>query len=163
MAKKLASKAKAPKASKSVTPKLVGLASVRARIDALDAKLLKLIDERAAMARDVIAAKGEDRGLPIRTDRESAVIRGLLAQQHRTGAVQPNTACNQLGALLGNLCLEFAALAIILGGGLIRAALLLLRQKTGAAARTAYKFSTAYLAFLFMAMILDRLILKFLL
>jgi chorismate mutase len=56
------------------------LSDVRKRIDALDAKLLKLIDERAAMARDVIAAKGEDRGLPIRTDRESAVLRGLLAQ-----------------------------------------------------------------------------------
>lgn len=72
MAKK-PSKAKAPKAPKAASPKLTGLASVRARIDALDAKLLKLIDERAAMARDVIAAKGEDRGLPIRTDRESAV------------------------------------------------------------------------------------------
>ena len=57
------------------------LPEVRAAIDALDAKLLKLIDQRAAFARDVIAAKGEDRGLPIRTDRESAVIRGLLARK----------------------------------------------------------------------------------
>jgi heme O synthase-like polyprenyltransferase len=40
-----------------------------------------------------------------------------------------------------------------------RAALNLIREKTGAAARVAYKFSTAYLAFLFMAMILDKLLL----
>ena len=50
--------------------------------------------------------------------------------------------------------------ALVLGGGLIRTALLLIRSKTGAAARTAYKFSTAYLAFLFMAMILDRVFLR---
>jgi len=61
------------------------LSEVRARIDALDAELLRLIDERAAMARDVIAAKDPDDGLPIRTDRESAVIRGLLARP-RTAA-----------------------------------------------------------------------------
>jgi len=81
--KKPAAKARTPAKAKALAPPKgpPTLAEVRARIDALDAKLLKLIDERAAFARDVIAAKGEDRGLPIRTDRESAVIRGLLAQK----------------------------------------------------------------------------------
>jgi protoheme IX farnesyltransferase len=68
-----------------------------------------------------------------------------------------------LPVLFGFLGQIYMLAAVVLGGGLIRAALLLIRDKTGAAARTAYKFSTAYLAFLFMAMILDRLILPFLL
>lgn len=49
--------------------------------------------------------------------------------------------------------------ALVLGMGLIRAVLLLMREKSGAAARATYKFSTAYLAFLFMAMILDKILL----
>lgn len=49
--------------------------------------------------------------------------------------------------------------AVLLGVGLIRAAVTLLREKSGAAARAMYKFSTAYLAFLFMAMILDKILL----
>jgi len=49
--------------------------------------------------------------------------------------------------------------AVLLGVGLIRAAVTLMREKSGAAARAAYKFSTAYLAFLFMAMILDKIFL----
>ncbi len=49
--------------------------------------------------------------------------------------------------------------ALALGIGLIRAAIHLMHEKSGAAARAAYKFSTAYLAFLFMAMILDKLLL----
>lgn len=49
--------------------------------------------------------------------------------------------------------------ALALGGNLIREAVRLMHEKTGAAARRAYKFSTAYLAFLFMAMIIDTLLL----
>ncbi len=49
--------------------------------------------------------------------------------------------------------------AVTLGLGLIRASIKLIREGTGAAARAAYKFSTAYLAFLFMAMILDKILL----
>ncbi|MEO8398111.1 MAG: UbiA family prenyltransferase, partial [Chloroflexota bacterium] len=64
-----------------------------------------------------------------------------------------------LPVLFGFLGPIYMLAAIVLGGGLIRAALLLIRDKTGAAARTAYKFSTAYLAFLFMAMILDKILL----
>lgn len=49
--------------------------------------------------------------------------------------------------------------AVALGLGLIRAAVLLIRRATGAAARSMYKYSTAYLAFLFLAMMVDRLVL----
>lgn len=49
--------------------------------------------------------------------------------------------------------------AAILGIGLIRMSVLLIQQKDGAAARRMYKYSTAYLAFLFLAMIFDRLLL----
>ncbi|HVU10546.1 MAG TPA: heme o synthase [Phototrophicaceae bacterium] len=49
--------------------------------------------------------------------------------------------------------------ALTLGIGLIRASIKLIKEGTGAAARSAYKFSTAYLAFLFMAMILDKILL----
>ncbi|MBX7249925.1 MAG: chorismate mutase [Caulobacteraceae bacterium] len=92
------------------------LAEVRKRIDALDAKLLKLIDERAAMARDVIAAKGEDRGLPIRTDRESAVLRGLLAQpRSAAGARLVITIWREL--MGENLALQDPALNLSVWGG----------------------------------------------
>jgi len=49
--------------------------------------------------------------------------------------------------------------AAILGGVLIYLSLVLLREHDKAIARTVYKYSSAYLAFLFLAMILDRLIL----
>jgi protoheme IX farnesyltransferase len=48
--------------------------------------------------------------------------------------------------------------AVLLGVGLIRMSVLLIQQKDGPAARRMYKYSTAYLAFLFLAMILDRLL-----
>jgi protoheme IX farnesyltransferase len=54
--------------------------------------------------------------------------------------------------ILGGIYL-LAALA--LGVGLIRMALRLIRNKDGATAKRTYKYSTAYLAFLFLAMILD--------
>lgn len=49
--------------------------------------------------------------------------------------------------------------ALALGLGLIRMALVLMREKDGATAKRTYKYSTAYLAFLFMAMILDKVLL----
>ncbi|MBL8154100.1 MAG: protoheme IX farnesyltransferase [Anaerolineae bacterium] len=53
----------------------------------------------------------------------------------------------------------YLILAVVLGLGLIYKAVKLIEIKDGAAARSTYKYSTAYLAFLFMAMILDRLLL----
>jgi chorismate mutase len=65
--------------SKSAPP---SLDDVRARIDAVDAELLKLIDERSALARDVAAAKtaaGEAARFGLRPGRETQVLRKLLA------------------------------------------------------------------------------------
>lgn len=64
-----------------------------------------------------------------------------------------------LPVLFGFLGAIYGLAAVVLGLGLIRASLNLIREQTGAAARATYKFSTAYLAFLFMAMILDKIFL----
>jgi chorismate mutase len=58
------------------------LEAVRARIDAIDAELLRLIDERSALAREVAAAKaaaGEGGRFGLRPARETQVLRKLLA------------------------------------------------------------------------------------
>jgi len=65
--------------SKSAPP---SLEDVRARIDAVDAELLRLIDERSALARDVVAAKtaaGQGGAFGLRPARETHVLRKLLA------------------------------------------------------------------------------------
>jgi protoheme IX farnesyltransferase len=49
--------------------------------------------------------------------------------------------------------------AIALGAGLVWMAVRLMRESTKSVARTAYKYSTTYLAFLFMAMLLDVMLL----
>lgn len=64
-----------------------------------------------------------------------------------------------LPVLFGPLNAIYALFALALGANLIRESLRLIDEKTGAAARRTYKFSTAYLAFLFMAMIIDVLVL----
>jgi chorismate mutase len=59
------------------------LEDVRARIDAADAELLRLIDERSALAREVAAAKaasGEGGRFGLRPGRETQVLRKLLAR-----------------------------------------------------------------------------------
>lgn len=58
---------------------------------------------------------------------------------------------NFLGAI-------YLLVALTLGINLIRMAAWLIKQADGAAARRMYKYSTAYLAFLFLAMILDRIL-----
>ena len=59
------------------------LEAVRARIDAIDADLLRLVDERAALARAVAEAKraSGDHRFGLRSAREAQVIRGLLASR----------------------------------------------------------------------------------
>jgi protoheme IX farnesyltransferase len=52
----------------------------------------------------------------------------------------------------------YTAAAALLGGGLLYMAVMLIREKDGATARATYKYSTMYLAFLFLAMILDQFI-----
>ncbi len=60
------------------------------------------------------------------------------------------------------LGLFYMAVAVLLGLGLIYMSLILIREKDGATARATYKYSTTYLAVLFLAMILDRLLLPLL-
>jgi chorismate mutase len=64
------------------TPAPPSLEDVRARIDAVDAELLRLIDERSALAREVAAAKaaaGDADKFGLRPARETQVMRKLLA------------------------------------------------------------------------------------
>jgi protoheme IX farnesyltransferase len=58
------------------------------------------------------------------------------------------------------LGLIYMIVAVLLGVGLIRYSLQLIKKADGAAARTMYKYSTAYLAFLFLAMMIDRLLIR---
>ena len=65
------------------TPAPPSLEDVRARIDAIDLELLRLIDERSALAREVAAAKaaaGEADKFGLRPARETQVLRKLLGQ-----------------------------------------------------------------------------------
>jgi chorismate mutase len=69
------------------------LEAVRARIDAVDAELLRLVDERAELARTVGEIKRESgtdhaRGLNIRPDREAELLRGLLAKPRKAASAQ---------------------------------------------------------------------------
>ncbi len=56
------------------------------------------------------------------------------------------------------LGLFYFILAVVLGGGFIYQALKLIRVATGLAARQTYKYSTMYLAMLFLAMMADQLL-----
>ncbi|MEO8609747.1 MAG: heme o synthase [Chloroflexota bacterium] len=58
------------------------------------------------------------------------------------------------------LGLIYMVVAVLLGAGLIRKSLQLIKKADGAAARSMYKYSTAYLAFLFLAMMIDRLLIR---
>jgi len=67
------------------------LSAVRARIDAVDASLLALVDERAELAAAVAAAKAADsagpQGFGLRPAREAQVLRRLLAQPRKAAHV----------------------------------------------------------------------------
>ncbi len=52
--------------------------------------------------------------------------------------------------------------ASVLGVGMIYLAVKLIQKADGAAARTMYKYTTSYLAFLFLIMIVDRLVIRYL-
>jgi len=74
--------------SKSAPP---SLEAVRARIDSIDAELLRLVDERSALAREVAAAKaaaGDAGRFGLRPARETQVLRKLLGG--RRAAARPS-------------------------------------------------------------------------
>ena len=52
----------------------------------------------------------------------------------------------------------YTVTAVLLGAGMIYTSIKLIQRADGAAARTMYKYTTSYLAFLFLVMIVDRLI-----
>ena len=67
------------------------LESVRERIDAIDGELLRLLDERAELARAVAAAKRAEAGqatpgFGLRPGREAAILRRLLAEPRRAAS-----------------------------------------------------------------------------
>ena len=66
-----------------------------------------------------------------------------------------------IGLLMGveMLGIVYLIAAMILGAVMIYLAIVLLRQPSKKMAKTLYKYSSAYLAFLFLAMIIDRLVL----
>jgi heme o synthase len=56
------------------------------------------------------------------------------------------------------LGLVYMLAATVLGAGLLVMSLRLIKYQDGAAAKRMYKYSTAYLAFLFLAMMLDQIL-----
>ena len=68
-------------------PAALSLEAIRARLDAIDAGLLTLLDERAGLARDVAAAKadaGDGNKFGLRPDREAALLRRLLDRPRKS-------------------------------------------------------------------------------
>ncbi len=65
-------------------PSPLSLSELRLRIDAIDAELLRLVDERSALARDIAAAKaregGDVSGCLLRPDREAMLLRKLTGK-----------------------------------------------------------------------------------
>lgn len=73
--------------SEAKTDAAPSLDAVRQRIDALDTELLRLIDERASLARVVAAAKqaaGDGGKFGLRPGREAAILRRLIATQRKS-------------------------------------------------------------------------------
>jgi protoheme IX farnesyltransferase len=60
--------------------------------------------------------------------------------------------------VFGTFSIVYFVGAVLLGLGLVRISAILIKVADKATARRAYKFSTAYLAFLFLLMIIDRLV-----
>jgi len=75
--------------SKAKTGAAPSLDAVRQRIDALDGELLRLLDERASLARVVAAAKqaaGDGDKFALRPARETAILRRLIAGERQAAS-----------------------------------------------------------------------------
>jgi chorismate mutase len=75
--------------SKAKTGAAPSLDAVRQRIDALDTELLRLVDERASLARIVAAAKqaaGDGDKFALRPAREAAILRRLIAAERSSAS-----------------------------------------------------------------------------
>jgi chorismate mutase len=93
------------------------LEEVRARIDAIDSELLRLVDERAGLAKDVAAAKaaaGDGGKFGLRPGREAALLRKLLA---RRGNASPSLVVRVWRELIGDSLATQGPFRIAVWGG----------------------------------------------
>jgi chorismate mutase len=114
--------------------KTPSLDEVRARIDAVDAELLRLIDERAALAQAVQQAKreaGNDGTFGLRPARESQVVRRLLDMPRQ--AADPGLIVRIWRELMGHNLNRQGAFHVAAWGGRTGAARIteLARQRFG--------------------------------
>ncbi|MET0294384.1 MAG: chorismate mutase [Phenylobacterium sp.] len=111
------------------------LEAVRARIDQVDAELLRLVDERAGLAVQVAAAKaaaGEADRFALRPGRETKLLRGLLG---RASVAPPRLVVRIWRELIGDsLCRQGPYSLAVWGGA---RAVELARSRFGASARLA--------------------------
>jgi chorismate mutase len=89
--------------SEAKTGATPSLEAVRQRIDALDTELLRLVDERASLARIVAAAKaaaGDGDKFALRPAREAQILRRLIAAER--GAANPSLIVRIWRELIGD-------------------------------------------------------------
>jgi chorismate mutase len=117
------------------TPAALSLEEVRARLDAIDAQLLPLIDERTALAQTVAAAKaaqGEAARFALRPGREALLLRSLLA--HPRQAAGPTLIVRIWRELIGaNLAVQGPYHLAVWGGRDVTRTVELARARFGAA------------------------------
>ena len=94
------------------------LDAVRARIDAIDAQLLTLVDERAGLAIQVAAAKaaaGDGDKFALRPGREAQVVRALLDKPRK--AARPSLVVRIWRELIGDSLSRQGAFHLTVFGG----------------------------------------------
>ena len=100
------------------TPAAPSLDAVRARLDAIDAQLFGLIDERAGLARQVAAAKaaaGDSGKFGLRPGREAQLLRNLLSKGR--DAATPSLIVRIWRELIGDSLWRQGPFAIAVHGG----------------------------------------------
>ncbi|WP_293677912.1 chorismate mutase [uncultured Phenylobacterium sp.] len=96
----------------------LSLEAVRQRIDALDTELLRLVDERASLARTVAAAKeaaGDGGKFGLRPAREAAILRRLIAAERV--AASPSLVVRIWRELIGDSLVSQGPFHISVWGG----------------------------------------------
>jgi chorismate mutase len=103
---------------KPKTASAPSLDEARARIDAIDAELIRLLDERAAMPAMVAAAKaalGEAQGFGLRPARETLLIRRLLDSPRK--AATPTLVVRVWRELIGDSLAQQGPFSLAIWGG----------------------------------------------
>lgn len=121
--------------SEAKTGAAPSLDAVRQRIDALDTELLRLLDERASLARIVAAAKaaaGDGDKFALRPAREAAILRRLIASER--AAASPSLVVRVWREMIGDsLSVQGPFHLNVWGGRDPGRAVELARQRFGAA------------------------------